>query len=862
MQQYMSMKAQYGDAILMYRLGDFYEMFFDDAKTASAFLDLTLTGRDCGLDERAPMCGVPYHAVDNYIKRLIEGGFKVAICEQLNTTADTKGQLTRDVVRVITAGTLVDDGYLDEKKNNYLASVFAKDDGFGLSWVDMSTGEFRLYENSGKNSASVLEDLLVTISPSEIICNSTAKTIEISCISQGRLPKMNVYFDWAFGFDTAEKKLQRQLNVNTLSSFECENKRFAISSAGALVEYLLSTQKRSLSHINKISYLKDNAFLFLDSNTRRNLELVSSSRDGRRRGSLLWLLDNTTTSIGARNIRRWIEQPLQDTNLINARLDSVGELISKIEVRDDLISVLKSVRDLERLSAKVAYGNVTPRDVSSIGETLEAIPALLKVLKKCSTKLIKNSVDNIYFDSQLSELISRAIVDNPPALIKDGRFIKKGYSAELDMLNSAQTDGKQWLANIEIAEKEATGIKTLKVGFNKIFGYYIEVSKSQTDQVPLRYQRKQTLVGGERYITEELKEVEEKILGAEEKAIRLEQQLFIELREKLLEHLSEFQSTSQAIATVDCLLSLSIVAVKNNYTKPIINDKIKHISIKGGRHPVIEALNEGNTFVPNDTLLDLKDNRTMVITGPNMAGKSTFMRQVALITLMTHIGSYVPAESAEVCLTDRIFTRVGASDDLISGQSTFMVEMVEVATILNNATHNSLLILDEIGRGTSTIDGLSIAWAVIEYISREVRAKTLFATHFHELTELEGMLDGVKNYQILIKEISNKIVFLHKIVRGGASKSFGIEVASLAGVPDVVVARAKVIMRQLEELDITRDTNSIMLSSKSNQSKQLDLFSNSDDNIVLKILRDTDINNCSPMQAFAILMDLKEKAGK
>ncbi len=861
MQQYLQMKEQYPDAILLYRLGDFYEMFFDDAITASNFLDLTLTGRACGLEERAPMCGVPYHAVDNYIKRLIDGGFKVAICEQLNTPEDTKGQLERAVVRVISAGTIVEESLLDEKQNNFFASVCVSDGAFGLSWADMSTGEFYLYEFSGENFDKVLEDLLVTVSPSQIICNARLKELNLPLVTAGKLPKPEVYFDWAYLYDNAEKRLLKQLKVGTLQSFECAEKKKALSAAGALIEYLISTQKRDLSHLDKISYIKDNTFMLLDSNTRRNLELTTVMRDGKRRGSLLWLLDKTATSMGARKLKSWIEQPLTEQTLINNRLNGVEELVKNPELREDIAAELRSVRDLERLSARLAYGNTNPRDLLSIKESLSVLPRVKKLVKACKARLIKDLCDSIYPNTELCDLLERAIDENSSASVKDGGFIRSGYNKTLDEYRSAGKEGKTWLANIEAAEKDATGIKNLKVGYNKVFGYYIEISKSQLDMVPLRYQRKQTLVGGERFITEELKAVEDKIVGAEENSIKLELALFAEITERLREHIDEFLATAGAISSLDCLISLATVAVNNNYCKPIINEKIKNIVINNGRHPIVEALSD-TAFVPNDTTLDNGENRCMIVTGPNMAGKSTYMRQVALITLMAHIGSFVPADSAEISLTDRIFTRVGASDDIALGQSTFMVEMVEVATILHNATSKSLLILDEIGRGTSTIDGLSIAWAVIEAISREIKAKTLFATHFHELCELEGVLDGVKNYQILIKEIAGKVVFLHKIVRGGASKSFGIEVAQLAGVPKSVVDRAKVIMKQLEEIDINRDTNSIMLSSRVKKAQQMSLFDNGEENQIIKILKDLNIETCSPMQAFAILMDLKEKADK
>lgn len=864
MRRYLEIKEQYKDAILLFRLGDFYEMFFDDAVTASDFLNLTLTGRDCGLEERAPMCGVPYHAVDNYIKKLIDGGFKVAICEQLNTPEETqKGkQLDRDVVRVITAGTVVEDSLLPEKDNNYIASVYVSDKGFGLAWADMSTGEFCLFENDAQNP-DVLDDVLASISPCQTIINSKGDGIVLNSVMSGRLKRPETYFDWAFSFDNAEKTLLKQLGVKTLEPFECADKKLAISAGGALVEYMLQTGKRDLSHINKINFVRNDSFMLIDVNTRRNLELTETMHEGKRFGSLLWLLDKTVTSMGARLIKNWIEKPLVSAKSISARLNAVEAIANDKENLSYLRESLRGIRDIERLSARIAYGNTNPRDLISIGETLKALPLVKSVAKCFDDKNITKIANTIVTNDKLSDKIFAAIDEKAGASIKDGQFIREGFDKRLDEYRNAKKEGTVWLANLEAAEKENTGIKNLKVGYNKIFGYYIEVSKSQVDMVPLRYQRKQTLVGGERYVTEELKEIENRILGSEENAVELELAIFEDLVQELKTHIDEFLQSAKAVQTIDVLQSFATVALSNNYVKPVVSDEIKHISIKNGRHPIVEAVAKSTAFVPNDTNLDEKENRCMIITGPNMAGKSTYMRQVALITLMAQIGSFVPADSAEISLTDRIFTRVGASDDISLGQSTFMVEMVEVATILNNATDKSLLIMDEIGRGTSTIDGLSIAWAVIEEISRNIGAKTLFATHFHELSELEGVLDGVKNFQILIKEIGGTIVFLHKIVRGSASKSFGIEVAELAGIPKNVVSRAKTIMRQLEEIDINRDTNSIMMTAKGGKQKQISLFDERlDDNEIVKILKDTNIENVSPVQAFAILLDLKDKADK
>ncbi|HIU82597.1 MAG TPA: DNA mismatch repair protein MutS [Candidatus Faecicola pullistercoris] len=866
MQQYVEMKEKYNDCILLYRLGDFYEMFFDDAKTASEFLGLTLTGRDCGLEERAPMCGVPHHAVEMYIRKLIEGGFKVAICEQLSDPAASKGMVDRDVIRVVTPGTVMEDNILEDKKSNYLACVFGDENGFGLAWTDISTGEFRLYEYKSDEYVRVLEDLLVTVAPAEIICNLYIKNTinSLGSAKSSVFPAAQAYYDWAFEADTAGKKVLKQLKTATLDAFECSDKVYAVKAAGALLEYLGETQKRSLEQINRIQYVKDNSFMFLDANTRRNLELTETVRDRRKKGSLLWLLDKTRTSMGGRELRRWVEQPLQSEKEINLRLDGVEEFVSDSAAVERLNEILPGIRDIERLAGRIAYGSVNPKDCLSLQEGLSRLPELKKLLFSLKSKLISQTAKSIDLHTDVENLLSEAIDERASGITKDGGYIKSGFNGELDRLRNAGNDGKEWLLNLETSEREATGIKNLKISYNKVFGYYIEVSKTMLDKVPFRYQRKQTIVNGERFITPELKEIEEKILGAEEKAVRLEAEIFAGIKEVLLEKVASLQSTARAVAVIDCLYSLAVSAVENKFSKPVINSKIKHISVKAGRHPVVEKMLTDGVFVANDTYLDCKDDRTMIITGPNMAGKSTYMRQVAVITLLAHIGSFVPAQSAEISLTDRIFTRVGASDDLISGQSTFMMEMIEVATILNNATASSLLILDEIGRGTSTLDGLSIAWAVIEQINRKIGAKTLFATHFHELTELEGALDGIKNYRILIKEIGGKVVFLHKIVRGGANKSFGIEVAALAGIPDEVVSRASDIMKQLEEADVSRDANAIMLSAaaaKPRRQQQLSLFSqNQKGDEIVKILKDLSLDSCTPLQAFAILMDLKEKA--
>ena len=865
MQHYFSVKEEYPDCIIMYRLGDFYEMFFEDAVTISKFLDLTLTGRDCGLEERAPMCGIPYHALENYVPRLIDGGFKVAICEQMNTPAEAKGMVTREVTRVITPGTLIEEDILDEKKNNYLVSVFSQDEVYGISWCDVSTGELNICQIEGERAYGRVMDFLVSLSPAEIICDDETcdKAQSSVLIASGSLPKFQKYFKWAYDYTYAFKTVCKQLEVITLEGYECQEKKSAISACGGLIQYLYDTQKRSLSHINTLNYVSFSSFMMLDSNAKRTLELTETMRDRRKKGSLLDVIDYTNTAMGARNLRQWLLQPLYDSTSINARLDAVEELIKSNLIRERLIELLSPMKDLERLSAKIAYNNVNPKECLSIRDTLALLPEIKSTLSIAKTPLLKTLHKNINALEDIYTLLENAIANDAPAMTKDGGYIKKGFCDELDEYRDIRDNGASIIASIEAYEKETTGIKTLKTGFNRVYGYYIEVSKSFLGMVPYRYERKQTLVNGERYVTPELKEAEEKILSAEEKALKLEAKLFSEIKSKLFSVIADIKKTANTVAKIDSLISLSVVAIKNNYAKPEISDKISKIEIVEGRHPVVETAIKRGEFISNDTFLDDNDNRIMIITGPNMAGKSTYMRQVALITLMAHVGSFVPARQAKIALTDRIFTRIGASDDLSVGQSTFMVEMVEVAAIANNATNKSLLVLDEVGRGTSTLDGLSIAWALVEYISNVIKAKTLFATHYHELTELEGVLKNVRNYRILVKELSDKVVFLHKIARGGANKSFGIEVASLAGVPNEIVLRAKSILKKLEESDTIRDTNSIMMSALGTSSggKQLSFLeaNSSKYDEVIDILKDTNIETCSPLDAFVILKDLKDR---
>lgn len=856
MEHYLMMKEKYKDSILFYRLGDFYEMFYEDAIEVSKALDLILTEKACGLEKKAPMCGVPYHSAQTYISKLIALGYKVAICEQMSEpTPGMKGVLERDVLRVVTPGTVTDDQMLEDKKNNYLLSIYKSGDKIGASYVDITTGEFKVVPFIRDPQAEI-SDLLVRIMPSEVLGNEEAKGFynALPLHRLGGLPKFTQYYEWAYSKGRAEENLAKQFGANFENVFELSKKNELIISAGAIIEYLNETQKRVLGNINKISIVKNNRYLVIDMNTRRNLELVDTIRERKKYGSLLWLLDKTKTSLGGRMLRKYFDEPLQDSKEINARLDAVEELVKKIIVRDRLSEVLSNVRDIERLSGKIAYGNVNPKDLLALKESLFAVPEIKDVLGSATTSKLTDCRDKMFDFSEVSDLLERAISPDAPALMKEGGYIRKGFNKDLDEYRAAKIDGISWIKELEAKEREITGIKNLRIDSNKVFGYFIEVNRSQIESVPLRYERKQTLANNERYITEELKDLEDKILGSEEKAIKLESVLFGEIKQYLLGFVQSFQEVAGAIAELDALLSLAVCAVKYNYCKPVINSSVKHIKIEDGRHPVVEEFSNRGSFIANDTFLNDSTDRTMVITGPNMAGKSTYMRQVAIITFLAHIGSFVPAKHAEIAITDRIFTRVGASDDLVFGQSTFMVEMSEVATILANATSKSLIVLDEIGRGTSTFDGLSIAWAVVEYVSQRFKAKTLFATHYHELTELEGVLDGVKNYKISVKELDDSVVFLRKIVRGGANKSFGIEVARLAGVPKEVLDRAKEISRNLEAVNTELDLNIFKEDKpKAENNSKVALE-------ILQVLRDLDINRLSPMHAHDILNDLIKKS--
>lgn len=855
MEQYKQIKDQYKDCILLYRLGDFYEMFYEDAVIASRELDLILTGKSTGKDTgKAPMCGVPYHAIKNYIAKLVANGHKVAICEQLSAASGKSKVFARDVVRVITPGTVIDEEMLEGQKNNYLLSVFKSGNKIGASYSDISTGLFEVIEIK-ENLQQEMSDLTARINPAEVIGNEEAKEFynSLPIMNLGGTIKLRTYYEWAYGLTRADDNLKRQFGQNYENVFDLKGKNVVVCSSGALIEYLTETQKRGLSSINKIRLVKNQNYMTIDLNTRRNLEIVESNRERKKFGSILWAIDKTKTSMGARLLRKMIDEPLQNPKEINERLDGVEELVKKLVAREKLSMILGGVFDIERLAGKIAYGNVNPKDLVTLKQSLYKVPEIKSAIENLNSPYISKCRDGLVDLSDVAKLIDEAIDEDASSVMKDGGYIKTGFNKELDEYRSAKALGTKWKDELEKKEIEETGIKTLKINYNKVFGYYIEVSKGQVDKVPLRYQRKQTTVNSERYITQELKDIEDKVIGSEEKALVLENELFGEIKNLLLRYIEAFQMISSSIAKLDAILSLAIVAATNNYCKPKIGGNTRALKIIDGRHVVVEQFIGSGSFVANDTLLDENENRTMIITGPNMAGKSTYMRQVAIIALLAHIGSFVPAREAEVPIIDRIFTRVGASDDLAFGQSTFMVEMSEVAQILANATEKSLVVLDEIGRGTSTFDGLSIAWAVVEYISLNIKPKTLFATHYHELTDLEGVIEGVKNYKVTVQERDDDVIFLRKIIRGGANKSFGIEVARLAGVAKPVLERAKEISLSLEEYNQRVDTSVFKeRREKADENTKLALS-------ILSILKDIDINRISPMHAFDLLGDLLEK---
>ena len=861
MQRYLETKEQYKDCILFYRLGDFYEMFFDDAITAARELEITLTGKDCGQEERAPMAGVPHHAAEMYISKLIAKGYKVAICEQLEDPKTTKGIVKRGVIRVVTPGTVVESNMLEERKNNYIMSIFKSGIYFGISVCDISTGEFYAAEIKDNNNFPQLLDEIARYTPSELVINSNLAdcTEEMSKIRE----RFNCYitrFQDKF-FENKADIIKLRFNLIDANQKPIENieeRSFAVASINALIEYIEQTQMTNLDHINKITIYQISKYMSLDINARRNLEITEKMRDKSKKGTLLWVLDKTSTSMGGRHLRRWLNDPLIDTLEINRRLNAVKELEEDVMLRGEVIDNLKKVYDIERLAGKMAYGNANARDMITLKNSLSKLPEVKKILENCKSEMLKDLYDNLDELEDIHELIEQSIVEDPPMTVKDGGIIKMGYDEEVDKLKTATTEGKNWIIQLEADEKEKTGIKNLKVGFNKVFGYFIEVTKSNLSQVPDRYVRKQTLTNAERYITEELKNLENQILGAEEKVVILEYNLFTKIREEIAKNIIRLQKTATVVSTLDVLASFAQVAEDMNYCMPKV-DNSGIIDIKAGRHPVIEKMLGAGEFVENDTYLDKDENRLSIITGPNMAGKSTYMRQVALITLMAQVGSFVPAEEAKIGVVDKIFTRVGASDDLSMGQSTFMVEMMEVATILKEATQNSLVILDEIGRGTSTYDGLSIAWAVAEYIANKDKcgAKTLFATHYHELTELEDKIEGVKNYSIAVKEKGEDIIFLRKIVRGGTDESYGIHVARLAGVPKLVTEEANKILKSLERKNILTGKKEEKKNKKQVEG-QFDMYNYK----LAEIAHEVDkinLNELTPIDALNTLVKIKEK---
>ena len=869
MVHYCQTKCAYKDSILFYRLGDFYEMFFEDAKTVSRELELTLTGKDCGLSERAPMCGIPYHAAETYINRLIDKGYKVAICEQVEDPKTAKGIVKREVTRVVTPGTNLNMQELDEGKNNYLMAIVCVGDHFGVSTADITTGDCYVTEIDEERK---LWDEINKFLPAEIICNDAFLVSGVDVDDLRNRLHISVFAleSWYFGDDLCKQTLLEHFKISSLEGLGLADYDSGVIAAGSLFRYLLDTQKNTMEHMNKIIPYTTDRYMVIDSSSRRNLELVETLREKQKRGSLLWVLDKTKTAMGARMLRSFVEQPLIDADAINERLDAVTELNMQAMLREEIREYLNPVYDLERLVSRISYRSANPRDLLAFKMSLEMIPHIKNLLANFTSPLLVRINEQMDGLEDLYRLLEASITEDPPLAVKEGGIIREGYNEQVDTYRNSKTQGKSWLAQLEAEEKEKTGIRNLKIKYNKVFGYYLEVTNSFKNLVPEYYTRKQTLTNAERYITPKLKELEDMILGAEDKLFALEYDLFCQVREELAAQIPRIQETAKAIAQLDVYASLSVVAQRNNYVRPTVNTK-GVIDIKNGRHPVVEKMINNDMFIANDTYLDNGSKRVSVITGPNMAGKSTYMRQTALIVLMAQIGSFVPVEKAKIGVVDRIFTRVGASDDLASGQSTFMVEMTEVANILRNATAKSLLILDEIGRGTSTFDGLSIAWAVIEHISNTklLGAKTLFATHYHELTELEGKIPGVNNYCIAVKERGDDIVFLRKIVKGGADKSYGIQVAKLAGVPDSVLDRAKELVDELVHTDITSTFKDLAENSRKTKPKavhydevdleQISLFDTVQDQDIIEELKNLDITMLTPMDAMNTLYRLQNK---
>ncbi|MFT4004970.1 MAG: DNA mismatch repair protein MutS [Lacrimispora sp.] len=871
MTHYLETKKEYPDCVLFYRLGDFYEMFFDDAVTVSKELEITLTGKECGLEERAPMCGVPYHAVDSYLNRLVQKGYKVAIAEQMEDPKLAKGLVKREVIRVVTPGTITSAQALDETRNNYLMGIVYVGETFGIAVADISTGDFLVTEVESERE---LTDEINKFTPSEIICNEAfyVSGVDIEDIRNRYHAVVSSLDNHFFSDEVCRKILKEHYKVGSLAGLGLEDYDTGVIAAGAVMEYMYETQKSSLSHITTITPYSTGQYMIIDTSTRRNLELLETLREKQKRGSLLWVLDRTKTAMGARMLRTYIEQPLIHKTEIIKRQNAVEELNMNYISREEICEYLNPIYDLERLIGRISYKTANPRDMIAFKNSLEMLPHIKNLLQEFTSDMLRGLYDDLDSLEDVKDLIDRAIIDDPPISVRDGGIIKDGFHEEADKLRGAKTEGKNWLAQLEAKEKEKTGIKNLKIKFNKVFGYYFEVTNSFKDLVPGYFIRKQTLANAERYTTDELKELEDVILGAEDKLFSLEYSLFCQVRDSVANEVLRIQKTARAIAGIDVLASLSSVATRNNYIKPNVNEK-GVIDIKNGRHPVVEKMMRDDLFVSNDTYLDNGKNRLSIITGPNMAGKSTYMRQTALIVLMAQIGSFVPADEANIGICDRIFTRVGASDDLASGQSTFMVEMTEVANILRNSTKSSLIVLDEIGRGTSTFDGLSIAWAVVEHISNPklLGAKTLFATHYHELTELEGTMSGVNNYCIAVKEQGDNIVFLRKIVKGGADKSYGIQVAKLAGVPDTVIVRAKELLAELSDADITvkareiAEGNSNIAQRKAVPKpdevdlQQMSLFDTVKDDDIIKELGDLELGNLTPIDALNTLYRLQTK---
>ena len=865
MQQYLDIKNQYKDCIMFYRVGDFYEMFFDDALTASKALEITLTGKDCGQEERAPMCGVPYHAYEVYANRLIEQGYKVAICEQVEDPKQAKGLVKRDVIQIITPGTNLSTQNLKEGQNNYIMSIYAFDNAYGIAVADITTGEARTCQVTSQEKC---KDEINKYQPSEIICNETllCQDWDWDYYRERLHITISAIDDWHFNEEQAANCLLKHFKVQSLEALGLKDRSLTVIASGALMEYLIETQKSSLDHMNRLELYAVDDYMILDSSTRRNLELTETLRDKEKRGSLLWVLDKTKTAMGARLLRTYIEQPLIRKDRIEERLDAIEQLNREAINREELREYLNPIYDLERLMTRISLKTANPRDLISFKTSLSYLPYIRQLLAGYPSGLLHQIYEDLDGLEDIHQLLEDSIIEDPPLQIKEGGIIKDGYLEHIDELKHAKTDGKQWLAELETKEREASGIKNLKIKYNKVFGYYFDVTNSYKELVPEHFIRKQTLANSERYTTEELDKLADTILGSEDKQCALEYETFCDIREKISGEIKRVQRTAHAVAMLDVMASLAYVTEQNHYIRPVMNEEGR-LKIQGGRHPVVEKMIPNDLFIRNDTELDINENRIAIITGPNMAGKSTYMRQTALIVLLAQMGCYVPADQADIGIVDRIFTRVGASDDLASGQSTFMVEMSEVANILRNATVNSLLILDEIGRGTSTYDGLSIAWSVVEYISNFHRlgAKTLFATHYHELTELEGQLPGVHNYCIAVKEQGDDIVFLRKIMRGGADRSYGIQVAKLAGLPQDVIERANEILSELlDEHDLAGKGKKVTVAKpkKKEEPKQLSFFANPMEQEVVAEIQSLDLSNMTPMKALVYLSELQEKLTK